>query len=98
MKVFIAELAKRYKNKKPTKVKTRPTKPKRIVSKYEEAAEVADNELLSPRCLVKAGLVYEKLGKFDDAVKAYTKIKTDYNGSPEAVSIDKYITRAQLKK
>jgi tetratricopeptide (TPR) repeat protein len=70
----------------------------KAVSKYEEAAEVADNELLSPRCLVKAGLVYEKLGKFDDAVKAYTKIKTDYNGSPEAASIDKYITRAQLKK
>ncbi len=71
---------------------------KKAVSNYEEAAEVADNELLSPRCLLKAGLVYEKLGEFDNAVKTYTKVKTNYNGAPEAASIDKYITRAQLQK
>lgn len=68
------------------------------VSLYEKAAKVADNESLSPRCLMKAGLVYEKMGKYDKAIAAYEKIKKEFNGVPEAASVDKYITRAQLKK
>lgn len=71
---------------------------KKAVSLYKKAAKVADNELLSPRYLMKAGLTYEKLGEYDDAVEAYQKIKEQYDGTQEASSIDKYITRAKLKK
>ena len=53
---------------------------------------------MSPYFLKKAGLVFEEMGKFDEAVKMYTKIKEDYSGSSEAGSIDKYITRANLRK
>ena len=70
----------------------------KAVSKYEKAAKVADNETLSPLFLQKAGLVYEKLGKYGDALKVYTKIKEEYDGSQQAASIDKYITRANLLK
>ncbi|MCQ2960246.1 MAG: tetratricopeptide repeat protein [Bacteroidales bacterium] len=71
---------------------------KKAASKYEKAAKKADSELLSPIFLMKAGKAYEKIGDNGSAVKAYTKIKEDYNNSPEAASIEKYITRAQLKK
>lgn len=71
---------------------------KKAVSLYKKAAKVADNELLSPRCLMKAGLVYEKLGEYDNAIEAYQTIKKEYDGTPEASSVEKYITRAQLKR
>lgn len=70
----------------------------KAVKKYEKAASVADNELISPRFLLKAGLHYEKLGDYASALKAYTKIQKDFNGAPEANSIEKYITRVQLKQ
>ena len=70
----------------------------KAVSKYKKAADKADNEQMSPYFLKKAGLVFEEMGKFDEAVKMYTKIKEDYSGSSEAGSIDKYITRANLRK
>jgi tetratricopeptide (TPR) repeat protein len=70
----------------------------KAVSKYEKAAKVADDEYMSPMFLSKAGLVYEKLGKYSDAIKVYTKIKKEYDNSPQAASIDKYITRANLLK
>lgn len=71
---------------------------KKAASLYEKAAKVADNELLSPRFLIKAGLAYEQLAQFDKAIEVYTKIQKQYDGAPEAASIEKYITRAQLKK
>ena len=70
----------------------------KAVAKYRKAADKADNEQMSPYFLKKAGLVFEEMGKFDEAVKTYTKIKEDYSGSSEAGSIDKYITRANLRK
>lgn len=70
----------------------------KAVAKYQKAADKADSEQMSPYFLKKAGLVFEEMGKFDEAVKMYTKIKEDYSGSSEAGSIDKYITRANLRK
>ena len=44
--------------------------------------------------LKKAGIAYESLKQYGDAVKAYTTIKEKYFNSMEASDIDKYITRA----
>ncbi|MDR2534070.1 MAG: hypothetical protein LBC81_04785 [Tannerellaceae bacterium] len=61
---------------------------------FEKAARKADNEILGPVFLKKAGLAYEELKQYGNAVKAYTTIKEKYFNSEEASSIDKYITRA----
>jgi tetratricopeptide (TPR) repeat protein len=67
---------------------------KESISYFEKAANKADNEILGPVFLKKAGLVYEELKEYDNAVKTYTAIKEKYFNSEEAASIDKYIIRA----
>jgi tetratricopeptide (TPR) repeat protein len=61
---------------------------------FEKAAKQADNEVVSPAYLKKAGIAYENLGQFNNAVKSYTLIKEKYSNSEEAAEIDKFITRA----
>lgn len=62
------------------------------------AADKADNNSLSPIYLQQAGEILVKQGKYDDAIKAYTKIKDKYFRSYQAMNIDKYIEQAQLMK
>ena len=62
------------------------------------AADKADNNTLSPIFLVQAGEILVKQNKFDDAIKAYTKIKDKYFQSYKAMDIDKYIEQAKLMK
>ena len=61
---------------------------------FEKAAKDANNALLAPIALKKAGIAYESLKQYQDAGKAYTTIKEQYFNSMEASDIDKYITRA----
>ncbi|MDR2495737.1 MAG: tetratricopeptide repeat protein [Tannerellaceae bacterium] len=67
---------------------------KEAIPYFEKAANKADNEVLGPVFLKKAGLVYEELKEYNNAVKVYTTIKEKYFNSEEAASIDKYIIRA----
>lgn len=67
------------------------------VSYFEKAAKKADNEMLSPIYLKKAGIVYEKLNNHKKALEAYQTIKDKYSNSVDAQDIDKYITRASEK-
>jgi tetratricopeptide (TPR) repeat protein len=69
-------------------------KVKEGIGYFEKAARQADNEIISPTYLKKAGIAYESLGQYNEAVKAYTAIKEKYFNSEEATDIDKYITRA----
>ena len=64
------------------------------ISYFEKAAQAADNNVLSPIYLKKAGVAYESLQQYDKAVNAYKTIKEKYYGSMEASDIDKYIARA----
>ncbi|MDR1500067.1 MAG: tetratricopeptide repeat protein [Tannerellaceae bacterium] len=66
------------------------------ISYFEKAAKQAGNEIISPTYLKKAGIAYESLGQYAEAVKSYTSIKEKYFNSEEAADIDKYITRASL--
>lgn len=70
---------------------------KQGISYFEKAAKQADNEVVSPVYLKKAGIAYESLKQYKDAVKAYTTIKDKYYTSMEAADIDKYITRASAQ-
>lgn len=64
------------------------------ISYFEKAAQTADNNVISPVYLKKAGIAYESLQQYDKAVNAYKTIKEKYYGSMEASDIDKYIARA----
>lgn len=67
------------------------------ISYFEKAAKEAENEVISPVYLKKAGIAYESLKDYANAVKAYTTIKEKYYASMEASDIDKYITRASAQ-
>jgi tetratricopeptide (TPR) repeat protein len=66
------------------------------ISYFEKAATKANNEIISPIYLKKAGIAYENLKLYKDAIRVYTTIKEKYNQSMEAQEIDKYIIRAEL--
>jgi tetratricopeptide (TPR) repeat protein len=62
---------------------------------YSEAATREENKYSSPIYLMKAGLVYEKLGKREKALAAYEVVKNKWQDSNEAKEIDKYIARVK---
>ena len=68
------------------------------VSYFEKAAAKADNNIVSPISLKKAGLAYEKLKSYDKALQTYTTIKEKYVNSAEGVEMDKYIQRVKALK
>jgi len=61
---------------------------------FEKAASKADDANISPIYLKKAGIAYESLKQYKDAIRVYTIIKDKYSQSAEAGEIDKYIIRA----
>jgi len=71
---------------------------KQGITYFEKAASKADNDFLSPIYLKKAGIAYESLQQYDNAIKAYTVIKEKHAASMEAMEIEKYIVRAQMAK
>lgn len=70
----------------------------KAVTTLMKAAEKADNTSLSPIYLMQVGKIYEKQGKYDEAVKVYTTVKDNYFDSYQAMDIDKYIDRANALK
>lgn len=71
---------------------------KKGIEYFRKAAKEADNNVISPEYLKKAGRAYESLGQYGDAVEMYTTIKEKYYTSMDAADIDKYIIRASAKK
>ncbi|MDR1745886.1 MAG: tetratricopeptide repeat protein [Tannerella sp.] len=70
---------------------------KEAIHYFKKAAEKANNEIISPIYLKKAGLAYESLNQYEQAIKAYQTIKDKYSRSAEAMDIEKYITRSEIK-
>lgn len=70
----------------------------KAVTYYLSAADQNDNDLTTPLFLKKAGETYELLGKYDDAIKVYTRLNENYPKSNEARTIEKNIGRAQALK
>ena len=62
---------------------------------FVKAAEAADNNTLSGQFLVKAGEIFESLGKKDEALKVYEQVKAKYPQSPASRTIDAYIERVK---
>ncbi|HOY39867.1 MAG: tetratricopeptide repeat protein [Bacteroidales bacterium] len=67
------------------------------IEKYLEAADQASNDFVSPIYLMRAGIAYESLNKWNEALEIYNRIDKEYYGTSEQRNIEKYITRAKLK-
>lgn len=61
---------------------------------FEKAAKTTDN-LFAAGYLIKAGIASEELGNTAKALELYKKVKDLYPNAPEAMEIDKYITRLE---
>ena len=69
--------------------------PKEALDNYVKAANMNKNDFTTPRFLLKAGKTALALGNKADALKYFTDIKDNYDGSPEAASIDVLVGLAQ---
>ena len=65
--------------------------------KYKEAIEAEPDQFTTPLYLMKLGLINELNGRPSEAVKYYTEIKENWEGSVQHKDIDKYIARAGNK-
>lgn len=65
---------------------------------YLKAARMSKNKATTPVFYKKAGVAFEELKNYDEAVDAYTNIKTDYADTQEGADIDKFIARATALK
>ncbi|MFP4061052.1 MAG: tetratricopeptide repeat protein [Bacteroidota bacterium] len=68
--------------------------PGKAAGYYKKAAEKSKNDYTAPIYFMKAGQIFEELGKPKDALRMYQSIKEDYPQSAEGRQIDKYIARA----
>jgi tetratricopeptide (TPR) repeat protein len=69
----------------------------KAVDCLKKAAEMADNNSLSPTFLIQAGEILESQGKKDDALKLYQEVKSKYFNSMQYQTIDAYIERVSTK-
>jgi len=60
-----------------------------------KAAKEADNNTISPTCLLQAGQIYLALDQKDKALDCFQQIKNKYQQSSLFYEIDKYIEAAQ---
>lgn len=60
---------------------------------YLKAADLRINDFTTPVFLQKAAWAFEDLGKKEDALKAYDRIRLEFPRSTEARDVDKYISR-----
>ena len=63
---------------------------------YKKAAKTSDNALAAGY-LLKAGIAAEANGNEAQALSFYKEIKDQWGSAPEALEIDKYITRIESK-
>jgi len=66
------------------------------VAEYIKAANFASNSFVSPVYLMKAGEIYEIIGKYSEALKVYERIENEYSSSNEGSSIERYIARVKF--
>ncbi len=69
----------------------------RAIRFYRRAYNYEPNKLTTPAFLFKAGMAYESIGRYDEALERYERIRKEYAQSEEARDIEKYIARAEAK-
>lgn len=69
----------------------------KAVSYYKKAADNYKNDFTTPLYLMRAGILLEEMNDFKEALKVYSRIEKEYNGTKEGREIEKYIARAKVK-
>ena len=69
-------------------------KTEEAITYYLKAAKVQENKFTTPIYLMKAGLAYEELNNYANAIKIYEQIKSEYPESNEGREIEKYLVKA----
>jgi len=69
--------------------------PEDALDYYKKAANLKDNSFFTPMYLFKAGNTALELGKFDEALTMFERIKKEYPKADEAKKIDIFINRAK---
>lgn len=69
----------------------------KAIDNYKKAADASENELLTPYYLKKLAMLHETQNENAKALDIYKRIKAKYPNSNEALSIDKYIARAEAR-
>jgi len=69
----------------------------KAIQAYLQAADESKSDFLSPAYLQKAAWVYEMQEDWDNALKTFERIKTEYSTSSTAREINKNIERAKIK-
>ena len=64
---------------------------------YDKAANKSKNQFTGPMFLTKAGMTYEILGDYANALRCYKALKADYPLSNEAFEISKNIANVEEK-
>lgn len=68
------------------------------VKYFRQAADKADNAVISPSALIKAARVREAQQQYDKAIKLYKEVEEKYYDSPEASSVVADIIRLEALK
>ena len=69
--------------------------PDKAVGYYMDAAEDNLNDFTTPMYLYKAGMTYELLGEYEDALETYDRIYREYYRSAEGRSIERNIAKIE---
>ncbi|MBI5217705.1 MAG: tetratricopeptide repeat protein [Bacteroidia bacterium] len=72
-------------------------KTKEALDYYLKAADKILNDFTTPVYLMKAGMVYEKLGDTDNALKIYERVEKEYSKTQEGKKAEKYIAKLKYK-
>lgn len=67
----------------------------KAVSYYKKAAYHHENELITPVYLKRAGMLLEKTGRPQEALKLYEAVRAQFPNSVEGREMDKYIGRVE---
>lgn len=62
---------------------------------YRQAYRFKPNDFTTPLFLMKAGMLFEEMGEYKDALALYERIRNEYSNSSEARNIERYIARAR---
>jgi tetratricopeptide (TPR) repeat protein len=72
--------------------------PEKAAGFYMDAANVSLNDFTTPLYLLRAGMVYEMLGDYDEAYDVYQRISDEFPRSNEGRSVERSIARVKTLK
>jgi tetratricopeptide (TPR) repeat protein len=69
----------------------------KAIDNYKKAADVTDNDLVTPTYLYRAALALEQKGNKKDALELYKKVKENYPNSQEGAASEMYIAKLEAQ-